>query len=146
MKQLCLILILGFSIISHASDNRKEVYCEGAVKARSASGKVFDQGQARIAFFLTDHATIKNIRMVTKFKKIKPQTIEAFESRASKRAIASGKFKADLFNIGHNGACQVGLGYQGDLAKSAQALSSWGMFMMGCGNYGVVGNLKCQMK
>ncbi len=146
MNKLCLILILGFSILGHTFESSKEVYCEGAVKARASNGKVFDQGQARIVFFLIDHATIKNIRMVTKFKKIKPQTIEAFESRASKRAIASGKFKADLFNIGHNGACQVGLGYQGDLARSAQSLSSWGVFMMGCGNYGVVGNLKCQMK
>ena len=146
MKKICLILVLGFTIIGQAAENFKTVYCEGSVRARSMNGKVFDQGRAKMAFVLSDSATMKNIRVVTKFSKIKPQSIEAFESRAIKRAIASGKYKADFFNIGHNGACQVGMGYEGDLARSSKPLSSWGVFMMGCGNYAVVGNLKCQMK
>ena len=146
MKKICLILILGFSSLSRAADEARTVVCEGSVRARTTAGKVFDQGHTKMAFQLTDSSTIKNIRILTKFSKIKPQTLEAFQSLAAKRAIASGKFKADFFNIGHNGACQMGLGYQGDIAKAAKPLASWGVFMMGCGNYGVVGNLKCQMR
>lgn len=146
MREICLILILSFSVFSQAAEKFKVVYCEGSVRARSMNGKTFDQGKTKMAFVLTDSATMKRIRVVTKFSKIQPQSIEAFESRATKRAIASGKFKADFFNIGHNGACQIGLGYEGDLARSTKPLASWGVFMMGCGNYAVVGNLKCQMK
>lgn len=146
MKAICLILILGFSVLGSASEKLKQVSCEGSLRARTLAGKVFDQGNAQMQFQMTDAATMKNIRIWSKFSKIKPQTMEAFESRATKRAIASGKFKADFFNIGHNGACQMGLGYQGDLARSEKPLSSWGVFMMGCGNYAVVGNLKCQMR
>ncbi len=146
MKKICLILILGFSSIGHTAEIGKIVQCEGSVRARTTAGKVFDQGHARMVFQLTDSSTIKNIKILTKFSKIKPQTLEAFQALAAKRAIASEKFKADFFNIGHNGACQMGLGYQGDLARSAIPVASWGVFMMGCGNYRVVGNLKCQMR
>ena len=146
MKAICLILIWGFSVFSEAAPTAKVVRCEGSIKARSATGKYFDQGRAKMAFYLTDSSTMKSIQIVTNFKKIKPQSIEAFQSLANKRAIASGKFKSDFFNIGNNGACQMGLGYEGDLAKSQKPTSSWGLFMMGCGNYTVVGNLKCQIK
>ncbi len=146
MKKICLILILGYSALSPAVETNRVVLCEGSVRARSSQGKVFDQGYARMVFQLSDSSTLKNIKIATKFSKIKPQNLEAFQSLAAKRAIASGKFKADFFNVGNNGACQMGLGYQGDIARSAKPVSSWGLFMMGCGNYGVVGNLKCQMR
>jgi hypothetical protein len=108
--------------------------------------KVIDQGAAQVKFTLVDKTLIKNVKVATKFKKVPAQYIEGFESRANKRAIASGQYHADFFNIGNNGACQFGLGYQGDLADKAQPQSSWGVFMMGCGNAIVTGNLKCQMK
>ncbi len=146
MKKICLMLILSFSVTGMAAEKLRVVHCEGSIRARTVKGKIFDQGQAKLVFALADSSTLSQIRVATSFSKIKPQGIEAFESRAIKRAIASGKYKADLFNIGHNGACQIGLGYQGDLVRAEKPLASWGVFMMNCGNYGVMGNLKCQMK
>lgn len=154
MRNICLILILGFTALvsqkTEAAPNPKVVRCEGPIRARTMSGKTFDEGQAKMVFIMRDTATMKSIQVVTRFKKIKAQSIEAFESHANKRVIAAKSGQAndrsDFFNIGNNGACQVGLGYQGDLARSQKPVNSWGVFMMGCGNYSVVGNLKCQIK
>lgn len=150
MRSICLVLILalilGSSLSATAAIKPRQVVCLGKVQVRQLDKKVIDQGVAQVKFHLVDKFLIKNIKVATKFKKVPAQTIEGYESRAMKRAIASGNYKADYFNIGHNGACQIGLGYQGDLAVSERAKTSWGVFMMGCGGAIVSGNLKCQMK
>jgi hypothetical protein len=151
VKRICLILIFGLPMfaklgLAQAAVKPRAVICQGVVEARQLNNRVFDRGQTQMSFYLTDSSTIKSIRVATRFSKLKPQEAEAFESLASKRAVATGKFRADFFNIGNNGACQIGLGYQGDLANSKAPATSWGLFVMGCGTYGVTGNLKCQIK
>lgn len=147
MKNMRLILtlfVLAFSLSAMAKP--RTVLCQGPVKAQQLNKKLVDQGVAQVKFQLVDGSTIKDILVRSKFKKIKAQSIDAYQSIAVKRAVASGRYKADFFNIGHNGACQIAMGYQGDLAKSASPKASWGVFMMDCGAYAVTGNLKCQMR
>src|SRR5688572_24793798 len=133
MKALCLILTLIYSVQGYSAV--RHVVCAGRVEARLPNKQKIDYGAARVRFQMSDKSEIRNIDVLSKFKELPGQTIEALEARAVKRAIASGKYKADLFNIGHNGACQIALGYQGDLALSPGTKSSWGVFVMGCGTH-----------
>lgn len=146
MKRICITLILSVALPLFAGPSARQVLCRGNLQVQDFSSKAIDKGAAAIGFQLVDANTIRNIKLVSKFRKQKPQRIEAVESKAMKRAVASGRFKADFFNIGHNGACQMGLAYQGDLAARATKSSSWGVLMMMCGAYGATGNLKCEMK
>lgn len=144
MRGICLILTLFVSTSVWAET--RQVVCVGKVDARLANRAVADTGAARVKFTVIDNSIIRNIDVVTKFKKLPAQSLEAFESRAVKRGVASGNYRADLFNIGNNGACQIALGYQADLLAKPGMQSSWGLFVMGCGTHAVLGNLKCQMK
>ncbi len=146
MRAVCLILTLLISLSAGASSTARKVVCIGNVQAQLPNKAIMDQGVARVRFDLVDKAVIKNIDVAAKFKKIPAQSLEAFESRAIKRGVASGRYRADLFNIGNNGACQIALGYQADLIQKAGTQNSWGVFVMGCGMHSVLGNLKCQMK
>lgn len=152
-KTFCLVLkhvvalaaTLGFLDVAMAATPR-QVVCQGPIRAQQMNRKVVDRGNARVQFQISERSTIQNIYVSTRFARMSAQALEAYEAKAVRRAIASGRYRADLFNIGHNGACQMALAYQGEMAQAAKNRSSWGVLMMGCGSYGVQANLKCQIK
>lgn len=146
MKNLNYVLACLILSQSTAWAAPRSVVCQGSVKVLGMNNKTTDSGVARVRFQLVDELTIRHVRVQSKFKKTKAQKMETFESRAYQRAVASGKFQADLFPLGSNGACQLAFGYQGKLARSTGTRSSWSVLGMNCGNYAVTGNLKCQMK